>query len=345
MQAKSKPLFLICESPLHAGSGADLGYVDQPIQREKHTGFPKIESSSMKGALREAYETKFIANKDTNGLLKVHRTFGYDADSANKSINSSIPEKEREFMGCIGFSDARLLLFPVKSMRGIYAWVTCRKVLDKLVQDMQGLNPHFKIEGVPNIPNSTSEAYSINSVASSSLVFADNKTVILEEYAFEIKHQPITVKETVADQGKELYAWLEENVLRDIDSEYWKAKMNNDILLLSDEDFKDFVSLSTEVITRNKINNDTGTVSNTGLFTEEYLPAESILYTMVFANNEFSIRPKNKLTALEVMQFFDELPLRIQIGGNATLGKGRIRPVWQKEINPTPSNQDDNVEE
>lgn len=31
----SKPLFFICETPLHAGSGSDLGIVDLPIQREK----------------------------------------------------------------------------------------------------------------------------------------------------------------------------------------------------------------------------------------------------------------------------------------------------------------------
>jgi len=52
----SKPLFLICETPLHAGSGDSLGIVDLPIQREKHTSFPKIEASSLKGALREAFE-------------------------------------------------------------------------------------------------------------------------------------------------------------------------------------------------------------------------------------------------------------------------------------------------
>ena len=50
------PLFLQCQTPLHAGSGSEIGLVDLPIQRERHTTFPKIEASSLKGALREAFE-------------------------------------------------------------------------------------------------------------------------------------------------------------------------------------------------------------------------------------------------------------------------------------------------
>ena len=56
------PFFLVCESALHVGSGHDLGFVDLPIQREKHTGFPKIESSGLKGCIREAFESLIIKN-------------------------------------------------------------------------------------------------------------------------------------------------------------------------------------------------------------------------------------------------------------------------------------------
>ena len=56
MFQKSIPLFLVCESPLHAGSGSELGIIDLPIQRERHTNFPKIEGSSLKGCIREAFE-------------------------------------------------------------------------------------------------------------------------------------------------------------------------------------------------------------------------------------------------------------------------------------------------
>ena len=54
-QAK-KILFLYVETPLHAGTGRGLGAVDLPIQRDRTTGYPIIQASSVKGALRaEAY--------------------------------------------------------------------------------------------------------------------------------------------------------------------------------------------------------------------------------------------------------------------------------------------------
>ena len=71
MYQSFKSLFFICETPLHAGSGSDLGIVDLPIQREKHTGFPKVESSSLKGAIREAVEGVFIKKATTEDEKKV----------------------------------------------------------------------------------------------------------------------------------------------------------------------------------------------------------------------------------------------------------------------------------
>ena len=58
MFKRAKPLFLIVEPPLHAGSGSDLGIVDLPIQREKHTDYPKIEASGLKGSIREIFDAQ-----------------------------------------------------------------------------------------------------------------------------------------------------------------------------------------------------------------------------------------------------------------------------------------------
>jgi CRISPR type III-B/RAMP module RAMP protein Cmr4 len=49
-------LYVYAETPLHAGSGRGLGGVDLPIQRERVTGYPIVQASSLKGKLRaEAY--------------------------------------------------------------------------------------------------------------------------------------------------------------------------------------------------------------------------------------------------------------------------------------------------
>ena len=45
----AKMAMIVAHTPIHAGSGSETGIVDLPIQRERHTAYPKIEGSSMKG--------------------------------------------------------------------------------------------------------------------------------------------------------------------------------------------------------------------------------------------------------------------------------------------------------
>ena len=53
----SNALFtLVAETSIHAGASESEGAVDLPIQREKHTGWPCIYGSGMKGALRALAE-------------------------------------------------------------------------------------------------------------------------------------------------------------------------------------------------------------------------------------------------------------------------------------------------
>jgi CRISPR-associated protein Cmr4 len=314
----SKPLFFICETPLHAGSGSDLGIVDLPIQREKHTGFPKIESSSLKGAIREAVEGVFIKE---------------DAEKAKERKNPIVtalfgPEDSSDaHMGALGFSDARLLLFPVKSMKGVFAWVTCPKVLQQFERDMRISNEHFKLKSIPANPND-GECYLLTEDSKVTIPNGQHKSVLLEEYAFKVQSvQTINVIEVVnTERGEmDLHGWL---ACYTSEQTFFQDKMMEDIVILSNDDFKDFVNLSTEVITRTKINNDTGTVQPGALFTEEFLPAESVLYSLIMASPTFRKEKGDLDTADKVMAKFTEVITKLpvmQIGGNATLGKGIVR--------------------
>jgi CRISPR-associated protein Cmr4 len=323
MYKNAKPLFLICETPLHAGSGSDLGVIDLPIQRERHTSFPKVESSSLKGALREHLES--CADTEQK-FIDIHRTFGYDdayekVKTDNKEQNEIYEKSKKyfgdrkEFSGCLAFSDTRLLLFPVKSMKGVFAWITCKRVLEKFEADMKLTNESFSINGLSDIKEN--ETYHLKG---SSLLVGTSK-VILEEYTFNST-------ETTLD-----LTWFSNNLFN-TDWNYWKNKAKTDIVILPNDEFKDFVNLSTEVITRTKIDNATGTVARGALFTEEYLPSESVLYSLVFASNEFTKEkdaqgnPIKKMEAKEAMDFFAKIIEKknvFQLGGNATLGKGIIR--------------------
>ncbi len=308
MYRKAHPLFIICNTPTHVGSGSELGVVDLPIQRERHTGFPKFEASSLKGSLREAFE------RSGADALTIHRIFGYDGDSATEAVDRQIPEKERQFSGAIGFTDARLLLFPVKSMKGVFAWVTCLRVLKQFQMDMQLVNPDFRISELDGEHLESDKTY----LFSANSNVREGDYVLLEEYTFEVANE---LNGLVKVNGANFPDWLAKHLFND-DGSYWSEKIKKDIVVLPDNDFKDFVNLSTEVVTRTKIDNETGTVARGALFNEEYLPAESILYTLVLTAAEFK---QNGLTEEQVREFFAGNLQRIktlQIGANATLGKG-----------------------
>jgi CRISPR-associated protein Cmr4 len=311
MFLKQKPLFLWVETPLHAGSGSDLGIVDLPIQREKHTGFPKIEASGIKGCLRESFENKL---KRENTELNL--AFG--------------PENTNEaHAGALGFSDARLLLFPVKSARGVFAWITCPQVLTRFKRDLKPCDIKYSHD-VP----------SKETASKGSELFIKDGKVVLEEYTFSVK----TDNENGATT--QFAQWLKENVANNMEG-FWQDKIEKDILVLSDEDFKDFVTMSTEVIARTKIDDYTGTVAKGALWYEEYLPVDSILYSIVFSGpvfqekdedkGEFKVESeeikngekKTELEAKKVMDFFAKhIDPILQIGGNATIGKGFVRTVF-----------------
>ena len=313
MFKQAKPLFLIVETPLHAGSGSDLGIVDLPIQREKHTDYPKIEASGLKGSIREVFDGKAKSGQVKND--EVILAFGPDTGDLHA--------------GALGFTDARLLLFPVKSIKGVFAWVTCLAVLERFKHDLSICQP--SIDFVENLP-------SADTVTSNSELLVtdkeDAKKIVLEEYTFTVT--PNNKCDVVAN-------WISDNVLpANVPSYgYWREKMKKDVVVLSDDDFRDFVMLSTEVIARTKIDSNTGTVATGALWYEEYLPTDSILYSLALTTPLFVDEGKKKGTCFEiqspvsdknleeaekVMTFLaNYLPNIIQIGGNATIGKGIVR--------------------
>lgn len=309
MYKLAKPFFIVVETPLHAGSGQELGTVDMPIQRERHTGFPKIEGSGLKGSIREVF-------KDETGEITVGNQKVDNSNRDNTILLAFGPEEGDAHAGALGFTDARILLFSVKSMKGVFAWITCPKVIKRFKEDLELCKNSGAINKLffenKNIPSE-------NTIANLEELAIKGK-VILEEYAFEVNQE-----QTTSDFAKWLGAMLD---IKEIEDK---------LVVLSDEDFRDFVNLSTEVITRTKINNETGTVKSGALFTEEYLPAETIMYSLTLTTPIFN-KDKGIFTTKDgkkeeklVMEFFEKgLPKVMQIGGNATTGKGIVRTkVWE----------------
>ncbi len=284
----------------HAGSGTQLSYVDLPIQREVHTDIPKIEASTLKGCIRYA-----LRNEDT--------------DLVNRLLGA--PDKG-EYASAVAFSDARLLFFPVKSVKGIFAWVTCPFVLQRFLGDYKTT---FGRDFCGQFDTaSMHRTYVTNH---SELIASDSASskIMLEEYTFDV------------ETSQEFDAFIQEIAVHLPNNRVTQERIPKHVVLLSDYDFTGFVKYSTEVNTRIKMDPDKGTVDGTALFTEEFLPPECILYNMIFFTQEY-VKQGNpdRLSPEGVKREFSRLfdADTFQIGGDATLGKGWVaKRFWEGESN------------
>lgn len=291
-------LSLQARSPLHAGILGGDSIIDRPIHREVHTQLPMVSSNALKGALREQNIAKNNNDNDNAGKL-----FGSDDDD---NTNDDKPRGGKP--GLLFFTDARLLLFPVRSRAGGWAWITSPGVLKKFREEA-------RLAGVlPESPDIDAfyKAFD-NAINDDQAVYAGQQLaiggqVMLYRHAFSIDKRLLEQK---------------------LDIEKWQKAMPlpqglpalaERLVILSDENFREMTSLYTEVITRNKITDSTGAVSGEALFTEEYLPANSLLYALAA-----SIPGK---TQKHVEDMIDTNVHRIQLAGNATLGKGLCRIAW-----------------
>jgi CRISPR-associated protein Cmr4 len=319
-------IFLLAESPLHAGTGSTLSYMDLPIQREEHTGHPVVYSSSVKGGLRELCETM-----KGNGSPEVKELFGPEGDDTNMHGGMGI------------FKEGRVALFPVRSFKGTFAWVTCPSVLARLKRDIESVFEVSKglISGliVPPEP-SPDKAY----FSSTSSLKVDQQgvnapgAVVLEEYVFERAAEP------AASPGRQPYAdtwggWFAEHALPAAAADggngadpyqWWRQKMNHDVVVLSDDDFTYFVRYHTEIQTHVKIDSATGTAAKSGPWQEESLPTDTLLYTLLIVPRMVGVTGKtgtfsSPLAAVDFFRAVCSTAPAIQLCGDRSLGKGFVR--------------------
>ena len=96
-------------TPLHAGAGRGLGYIDMPIAREKVTNWPYIPGSSIKGVIADHFNATDEKRQNNNELKAAFGVSGSDNDCA---------------AGALVFTDANIFCLPVRSFYGTFAWIT-----------------------------------------------------------------------------------------------------------------------------------------------------------------------------------------------------------------------------
>lgn len=277
-------MFLHAQTSLHPGSGTALGVVDLPIQRERHTQWPLIPATSLKGVLRDACSRR-SADKE-----QVLAAFGPETAEAEKHA------------GAISVTDARILAFPVRSLRGVFAWVTAPTVLERFNRDAA-------LAKLPRLDLPPPPARGKAICPAQSPLLVDGNVIVLEEFEFEVLSQPPVVAQRLAQE-----AFLTED-------DTTPAAFRNRLAILHDDDFTHFVRHATEVVARIGLDAATKTVKQGALFYQEFLPSETLMYAIVFAHG--SRRENTSWDAKAMLAHVREnLPAVLQIGGDETTGKG-----------------------
>lgn len=256
---KQQLMTIFARTPISVGAGSSVGAIDLPVMRERHTRIPIIPGSSVKGVLRDYW----------NHDKAVQKQFFGSSDYAGKL-----------FVG-----EARVLAFPVRSARGMFAWITSPLALERFKRDSE------KDFAVPTLKD-------MECSASQNLCFEGTKHAVFEEYCFE---QKSAISSDIL------------NALKDLSDDSVWTSLQERLAVISDDMFSYFVENACEIPARICIDDDTGVVADGALFYQEQVPSETLFYSVLSEQeNDIISKIKDKLDEVKVLQF----------GGDETTGLG-----------------------
>jgi CRISPR-associated protein Cmr4 len=274
-------------SPLHPGTGQGVGVIDLPIAREKATGFPFLPGSSLKGPLRDACPAE-------------SRTRIFGPETANAA----------DYAGSVQIADQRLLLLPVRSLAGTFAWVTSPFILARFRRDL--LDTPGAATTAPRAIPALSDpggclVAGVDAVIT--LPSGGNREVVLEDLDLA----------ATADEHVAAWAtWIGTRLFTAEDDHDWRAALTGRICVVHDDVLGFLLTTATEITARVRLSDDK-TVETGALWYEEALPAETVLAGLVVAT-------PIKASVDEVFRVIGALTGHtLQLGGKATVGRGICR--------------------
>ncbi|MCS1410348.1 MAG: hypothetical protein M2R45_03540 [Verrucomicrobia subdivision 3 bacterium] len=312
----TKILYIFTRTPLHVGAGASVGAIDQPVIRERHTNYPVIPASSLKGSFADQWAVNELSGQgnrlevpeDSDDPKVTHRDWLFG--SGNDKL---------AFAGALQFAEAKLLAFPVRSAKGSFAWITSPLILRRAARD--GVLP---AESIKNLIEPTDEQAIFISGKDSKIALEDK--LVLEDYTFSRKNEGAEENDLrFGDLGKQLAGLLTDDV--------WK-EVGDRLVILSNGMMSFFARTACEVAQHVRIDDETGTAVKGGLFNQENVPSETLFYSVVrgFAERtpRSTVRRRPAEKALE--EFEEKLKGEsvFQFGGDASTGLGYCTVQFQK---------------
>ncbi len=305
MFEKQAVLFLYAVSPVHMGAGQAIGVIDNPIQRERHTGHPCFAGSGIKGAVRHGF--KAIGGNPN----LINDLFGPESGSSDLHA------------GAVSFGDAQLVIFPVRSLKGGYVYATCPQALARARRLMEAVGLSVTWRDLPNVAEG--ECLVANPKLLSQRKTNGQQTDVLHLEAFEY-----TAKEKDNQALKTIATDLASKAIPDGNGYgFFREKLKTDLVVLSDTDFAYFVQHATLVEPHVRIDDETGTAADGGLFYTENLPPESLLVAPVLASQVRNGKKKDDSNFMDAANVLLKITTVIngkllQIGGDATTGRGLV---------------------
>ena len=299
MYKKSGLITYYALTPVHTGAGSSVSYIDLPVQRERHTSFPIMAGSGLKGVLRALAEREWKGEEEEN----IENIFGSEDGSKGSS--------------CVAFTDAKILLYPVRSVKNTFAWITCPFVLKRFEEDLQSIGgEEISIQEL-NIDDTDII------VSNESKLKIDNNKVGFEEFVFDVDNTQID--NNLIDLIEKIKGYIP-----DTETTKTTQSLSERFAIVSDNVFTDLVNYAVEVRTRIKIDQTTGTAQGKALFTVEMVPSESIFYSLVFADdpkikNNSNDNSNNDTNGVinKIKKLIDNKV--IQVGGDETIGLGFVK--------------------
>ena len=286
MQTKIMTFFT--RAPLHVGAGSSVGAVDQPVTRERHTRLPIIPGSAIKGVLADLWNSEKIQSVNREGKPKTDKDGRPVMIRAGKALELfGSDDNDNASAGHLLVGEARVLAFPVRSAKGSFAWLTCPLALRRFERDANVKLNSDKLEGL-----------SENQCVAADGVILEGH-VILEEYCFQI------IKKDVSAIAAEFKKYGDDPVWNEVATR---------LVVVNDEMFSYFAENACNVVTRTRINDETGTVDGGALFNQEQVPSETMFYAV------FGETRANCISVLA--EKLSEYGNILQIGGDGAIGIG-----------------------
>jgi len=282
---------------MHVGAGRSTDFIDLPIIRERMTGWPLVPGSSIKGVWRD-YMTNHGVDKTT-----IATAFGQSADQDN------------DHSGSLAITDAHLLLLPVRSMYGTFAYTTSSLALRRLSQQMTAVGMKQNLP-IPDHVKQTEVLTTKNSVVTS----GNTGKVYMEDLDFQARVDA-SVDQWANWLGTQLFPLPEDTLFRQM--------LTERLLVVSDSSFDFLTKYATEVNARVRIDDTTKTVINGALWYDESLPAETVLVGLIWCDRVYG--PAGVKQPDVLLQNLFGKPILCQMGGKATTGKGLVRSLFTRK--------------